>query len=57
MSTENHKKNTVDRLGWGINELTYLFNELLKHYNYVILTKDIEKDLREIGEQQDIPKN
>jgi len=38
------KKTTVNKLGWGINELTYLFNELLKHYNYVILTKDIEKD-------------
>jgi len=38
------KKNTIDRLGWGINELSYLFNELLKHYNYVIFTKDIEKD-------------
>ena len=37
------KKTTVDKLGWGINELTYLFNELLKHYKYVILTKDIEK--------------
>ena len=38
------KKVTVDKLGWGINELIYLFNELLKHYKYVIFTKDIEKD-------------
>jgi hypothetical protein len=38
------KKTTVDKLGWGINELTYLFNELLKHYEYVIFTKDIKKD-------------
>ena len=38
------KKTTIDKLGWGINELTYLFNKLLKYYKYVIFTKDIEKD-------------
>ena len=38
------KKVTIDYLGWGINDLIYLFNELLKHYKYVIFTKDVEKD-------------
>jgi len=38
------KKNIVDKLGWGISELKYLFFELLKHYDHVIFTKDIEKD-------------
>ena len=41
------KKNTVDKLGWGILELDYLFNSLLKYYKYVIFTKDIEKDTGE----------
>jgi len=39
------KKATIDKLGWGINDLNYLFNELLKHYEFVIFTKDIERDL------------
>ena len=38
------KKVTIDKLEWGINDLSYLFNELLKHYKYVIFTKDIEKE-------------
>ena len=38
------KKNTFDKLGWGINELKYLFNELLKFYDNIIFTKDIEID-------------
>ena len=38
------KKTTTDRLGWGIDDLNYLFNELLKHYEFVIFTKDIERD-------------
>ena len=41
------KKNTIDKLGWGISELDYLFNNLLKYYNYVIFTKDIEKNTGE----------
>ena len=38
------KKVTINYLEWGINDLIYLFNELLKHYKYVIFTKDVEKD-------------
>jgi len=38
------KKTTIDKLGWGINDLSHLFNELLKYYEFVIFTKDIEKD-------------
>ena len=38
------KKVTIDKLEWGINDLSYLFNKLLIHYKYVIFTKDIEKD-------------
>ena len=41
------KKNTIDKLGWGLSELDYLFNSLLKYYNYVIFTKDIEKNTNE----------
>ena len=39
------KKATVDKLGWGILELDYLFTELLKYYDYVVFTKDIEKNV------------
>ena len=37
------KKTTIDKLNWGKNELTYLFNELLKTYGSVVFTKDIGK--------------
>lgn len=39
------KKSTVDKLGWGITELNYLFTELLNYYDYVVFTKDIEKNI------------
>ena len=39
------KKSTVEKLGWGITELNYLFTELLKYYDYVVFTKDIEKHI------------
>ena len=39
------KKSTVDRLGWGISEINYLFTELLKYYDHVVFTKDIEKNI------------
>jgi len=38
------KKSTVNKLEWGIAELDYLFNELLKYYDHVVFTKDIEKN-------------
>ena len=38
------KKSTVDKLGWGITELDYLFTKLLEYYDYVIFTKDIESN-------------
>ena len=38
------KKSTVDKLEWGISELHYLFNQLLKYYDHVVFTKDIEKN-------------
>ena len=39
------KKSTVDRLGWGILDLDYFFFELLKYYDHVVFTKDIEKNI------------
>ena len=39
------KKKVIDQLEWGINDLKLLFDELLKYYEYVVLTKDIENDL------------
>ena len=39
------KKSTVDRLGWGLSELNYFFTELLNYYEYVVFTKDIEKNI------------
>ena len=35
------KKATIDKLGWGINDLSHLFNELLKYYEFVIFTNSI----------------
>ena len=37
------KKKTIDKLGWNINDLNYLFKNLLKYYDNVVLTRDIEK--------------
>jgi len=39
------KKNTINKLNWQINDLNILFNKLLKYYQHVVFTKDIEKDL------------
>ena len=39
------KKSTINKLGWGIPELNYLFTELLKYYDHVVFTKDIEKNI------------
>jgi hypothetical protein len=38
------RKKRLDELGWGISELTLLFNEFLKYSRNVVLTKDIEID-------------
>ena len=38
------KKDIIDKLTWDISKLKLLFNELLNHYDYVIITKDIEKN-------------
>ena len=40
------KKKTFDKLGWSINELKYLFTYLLKFYENIIFTKDLEKDTK-----------
>ena len=37
------KKKTIDKLGWDINDLNYLFENLLKYFDNVVLTRDIEK--------------
>ena len=40
-----HLKNeTIKKLEWNINDLKYLFENLLKYYENVVFTKDIEKD-------------
>ena len=38
------KKKITDQLGWGIKELNFLFDELLKYFENVVLTKDLGKD-------------
>ena len=38
------KRKILNELGWGINELKMLFNEILKYSDNLILTKDIEND-------------
>ena len=38
------RKKRLDELGWGVSELTLLFNEFLKYSKNVVLTKDIETD-------------
>tara|TARA_B110000238_G_scaffold53127_1_gene58024 strand:- start:1125 stop:2171 length:1047 start_codon:yes stop_codon:yes gene_type:complete len=38
------KKSITDKLSWDISALKLLFDELLKYYDYVVITKDIEKD-------------
>ena len=37
-------KKRLNALGWGINDLKILFNELLKNCDYLVITKDIEID-------------
>ena len=38
------KKNIIDKLSWDISSLRLLFEHLLRYYDYVIFTKDIEND-------------
>ena len=38
------KRKILNELGWGINELKFLFKELLNNCENIVLTKDIEKD-------------
>ena len=38
------KNDTIKKLGWDINDLKYLFENLLKYYQNVVFTKDIEKN-------------
>ncbi len=37
------KKEIIDKLNWTVDDLIKLFNLLLKKYDYVIFTRDIEK--------------
>jgi hypothetical protein len=37
------KKDVIDKLSWDISALKLLFHELLKYYDYVIFTRDLEK--------------
>ena len=38
------KKSIIDKLSWDISSLRLLFEHLLRYYDYVIFTKDIEND-------------
>ena len=38
------KKDITDQLEWDVNSLDLLFNELLKFYDNIVFTKDIEKN-------------
>jgi len=38
------KKQRLEELGWGINEIKLLLEELLKYFTNVVITKDIEID-------------
>ena len=42
------KKQTINKLEWSIIDLNYLFNNLLKYYDNVVFSKDIEKNSEEI---------
>jgi hypothetical protein len=37
------KKDVADKLSWDMSALKLLFNELLKYYDYVVFTRDLEK--------------
>ncbi len=38
------KRKILDELGWGIEDIKLLFNEILKYSNSLVVTKDIEID-------------
>jgi len=38
------KKSIIDKLSWDISSLKLLFEDLLRYYDYVIFTKDLEND-------------
>ena len=38
------KKKIFNQLGWGLNDITILFNEFVHYGNNVVFTKDIETD-------------
>ena len=41
------KKNIIKKLSWSLENLNTLFNELLKNYDYLIITQDIENDINQ----------
>ena len=42
------KKKTIDKLEWSVDDLNYLFNHLLKYYDNVVFTRDIENNKEQI---------
>ena len=42
------KKETIDKLDWSADDLNYLFNHLLKYYDNVVFTRDIENNKEQI---------
>jgi len=38
------KRKILDELGWGVEDIKLLFNEILKYSNSLVITKDIETD-------------
>jgi hypothetical protein len=42
------KKETIDKLDWSADDLNYLFNHLLKYYDNVVFTRDIENNKKQI---------
>lgn len=42
------KKETIDKLEWSADDLNYLFNHLLKYYDNVVFTRDIENNKKQI---------
>jgi hypothetical protein len=42
------KKKTIDKLDWSADDLNYLFNHLLKYYDNVVFTRDIENNKKQI---------
>jgi len=40
----HYKKSIIDKLSWSTEDVNKLFNEILKYYDHIIFTRDIDKN-------------